>query len=310
MRYSPSTNLAQPLPHRGPPPGSSATGMTSSTDDGFVVTKEYHRFTEFADAVKEHRYIGLCYGPPGVGKTLSARRYTHWDSIGPYLHRRMHTQRQQWPGDPPPALSSSRTVMWTPTVYATPRQVQEGVGAQCYELATALRTIPTRSSESRRANPSPEAELIVVDEADRLKPASLEQLRDFYDRRSVGLVLIGMPGMERRLARYPQLYSRVGFAHEYRPLGAEELTFVLTNHWEVLGLHVPSGEFNDPDALAAMARITGGNLRLVQRLFAQISRILEINQLTSVTKDAVETARQSLIIGRRSANQRRRSNAR
>jgi hypothetical protein len=85
--------------------------------------------------------------------------------------------------------------------------------------------------------------------------------------------------------------------HEYRPLGTEELAFVLANHWETLGLRVPSGEFNDPEALAAVARITGGNLRLVQRLFVQISRILEINDLTSVTKAAVETARESLIIG-------------
>ena len=33
------------------------------------------------------------------------------------------------------------------------------------------------------------------------------------------------------------------------------------------------------------------------RLFTQISRILEINELTSVAKEAVETARQALIIG-------------
>ncbi len=239
----------------------------------------------------EHRYIGLCYGPPGVGKTLSARRYAHWDSIAPYLYRRMHAERYRWPGEVPPALSNSRTVMWTPDVFVTPRQTQYQVESQCDAFATALRSLPTRTW------PSPRAELIVVDEADRLRPASLEQLRDFYDRRSLGLVLIGMPGIERRLARYPQLYSRVGFAHEYRPLGAEELTFVLTNHWETLGLRVPSGEFNDPEALAAVARITSGNLRLVQRLFAQISRILEINELTSVTKAAVETARESLIIG-------------
>ena len=41
----------------------------------------------------------------------------------------------------------------------------------------------------------------------------------------------------------------------------------------------PVGIASRPDALAATIRITGGNLRLVQRLFAQINRIAEINDL-------------------------------
>lgn len=125
---------------------------------------------------------------------------------------------------------------------------------------------------------------------------ALEQIRDHYDRSQLGLILIGMPGIEKRLARYPQLYSRVGFVHHYRPLSPEEQAFVLTQHWPHLGLN-DIHDFTTSEALAAITRITGGNFRLTSRLVTQIERILDINQMSTVTKEVVDTARESLVIG-------------
>ena len=143
--------------------------------------------------------------------------------------------------------------------------------------------------------PDPTA-LLVIDEADRLKIAGLEQTRSIFDQGGIGMVLIGMPGLEKRLARYPQFYSRIGFVHEFRPLSASDLRQLLERHWTPPGVKLP-GDAIDTVAAASIIRITGGNFRLLNRLLTQVERILEINALPLVTKEVVEAARENLVIG-------------
>ena len=114
---------------------------------------------------------------------------------------------------------------------------------------------------------------------------------------SSALILIGMPGLEKQFSHYPQFYSRVGFAHQYRPLGQDELLFVLERHWRSLGKTLDPDDFTDAQAIAAIARITRGNFRLLERLFPQIARVLKINGLETITADVIEAAASILVIG-------------
>src|SRR5215217_2243735 len=82
----------------------------------FLVTKEYRRFAEFADACRRYQYIGVCYGAPGVGKTLSARHYAHWDQVEPLLPPHPLLQALPLPAE----IATYYTIVYTPTVTGSP----------------------------------------------------------------------------------------------------------------------------------------------------------------------------------------------
>jgi DNA transposition AAA+ family ATPase len=293
-----------------------------------IVTKEHRRFTEFCDACRHYRYIGLCYGAPGVGKTLSARHYANWPKVDAY-----------WPFVwTAPALlheiMGNTTVFYTPKVVNAPGHILRDIQAlrarlralswEAQRSQTAVAPQHPSSTDDRWGEPSLQqiftrtafmqeqlvqaylqncletadpTRLLIIDETDRLKPAGLEQVRDIFDVGDVGVVLLGMPGLEKRLARYPQLYSRVGFVHAFRPLSAEEVHALLGQRWHPPGVALPEEGWTDDTVRAAIIRITGGNFRLFHRLLTQIARVVEINALTQVTREVVETARESLVIG-------------
>lgn len=67
--------------------------------------------------------------------------------------------------------------------------------------------------------------------------------------------------------------------------------------WSDLGIDLKLEDFSDYEAITTIIKITKENFRLIHRLFAQIDRILKINNLDVITVDVVEAARDSLVIG-------------
>ena len=310
--------------------------MSNPAEDNFIVTREYRRFTEFCDACRRYCYIGLCYGPPGVGKTLSARHYANSDTVEGFdLYDNTMTGMLA-------AVLPCETIFYTPGVTNSPGQIERDIHKRRNHLRSirqeplrleekgVLKQIQQREDEVRRQawqrdwfrDPPEELEetspgraevvrayhekrqaisdpttLILVDEADRLRMAGLEQIRAIFDEGGIGLVLIGMPGLEKRLARYPQLYSRVGFVHEFHPLPVEEVRLLLKQHWQPPAIRCPLNGITEDEVVVTLVRITGGNFRLIHRLLTQIARIMEINAMPTVTRQVVEAARESLVIG-------------
>jgi DNA transposition AAA+ family ATPase len=307
--------------------------MNRTDDNIFVETLEYRRFAEFCDACRRCQYIGVCYGSPGVGKTLSARRYTRWDKIEGVKTRELSDAQLQ-------EFAQLDAVLYTTPVVNPPREIERDI-AKLRHLLQDFFQEPVRREETRtlkqiqkrdadhqgtffsdynwlfeklptleptfgqvcreysamqRAMGDP-TRLVLVDEADRLKMASLEQMRAIFDEGGIGLVLIGMPGIEKRLARYPQFYSRIGFVHEFRTLNAEQVRELLAQRWRPAGVALPDTVELDAETVAAIIRVTGGNFRLLGRLLTQAERILEINGLIRVNTSVIDAARESLVIG-------------
>jgi len=299
----------------------------------FIETREYRKFAEFCNDCLRNRYIGLCYGRPGVGKTLSARHYARWNEV----------ESRRW-GDPGQEGLDVQSVFHTAPVSNSPRQieldlikarehlryvssgmrkVEQEMDGKLEEARRLEKESQPQLDENRDWLPRKESvfasqptvgqltierskridavkdptRLIIVDEADRLMIRSMEQVRAVFDVGDIGLILIGMPGLEKRLARYPQLYSRVGFVHEFRTLQKTDIVDLVLKDWRPSGISRTSEPSADDEGVAAIVRITGGNFRLLDRLLRQIERVVKINKLDKVTSEVVDAARESLVIG-------------
>jgi hypothetical protein len=236
------------------------------------------------------------YGVPGVGKTLSARRYANWDTVSRYRPNKpgCGVTLEEVLGSSvvfytPPDVANSVTVPndidrlrgmlrefllekirgeETPGLHAAQRHL-DAVYKPFYERGECGYAVPP-DEVIRRRRPWEEAHdqmearidaqpdqttLILIDEEDRLKMTGLEQVRAIFDRGGIGVALIGMSGPEKRLARYPQQYSPVGFVHEFKPLSQAEVRQMLRERWVPIGLGLRDEGIIDDEALAALVRI-------------------------------------------------------
>ena len=175
----------------------------------FLITKEHRRFCEFAD---------------------SARRYAHWDTLQPWLAHHRHDQ------DPPAILQHARTVLYTPTTY-----IAAGGSTRTCTVCAAAWTGQSKTTATPTPNTSPlTSSKRTSNSSSSTRPTASRPPRS--SSCATAMTAASRPDLDRdarpgeTLARYPQRYSRIGFAHRYKPLSSDELRFVLAHHYRGLDL--------------------------------------------------------------------------
>ena len=181
------------------------TNQNGRNPQSFVATKSYRRFGEMCDACRRARVVGLGYGPPGTGKTESAKQYAQWDLFKPFLPETLITFTGRsavddlYPYRPltfasaplDTSMQQCRTVFYTPPVSASVARIEK----QVLTLFAAFSYIVEAANQHHQGEReflvtrsfSHLIELLIVDEANRLKDAGLEVIRDFADRGEFGL---------------------------------------------------------------------------------------------------------------------------
>lgn len=211
------------------------TRVLAPAAPGFVATPTAEAIAGVLEHAQHMADFAVVTGAPGVGKTSTARAYA-----------RDHANVWMITSEP---------------VHATPRALLD-------DLADALR-VDARGTSSQRLSRDLAARmrgkdgLLIVDEAQHLTSATLDQLRSLHDRAEVGVALLGNETIFARLeggtraAHYAQLYSRVGMRLT-RPKPVKADIDALLDAWGVEGkaeralLHVIARK---PGALRGLTKV-------------------------------------------------------
>ncbi len=231
--------------------------------------------------------MGVITGLPGTGKTIATQDYL--DNLAPHAHTALPVaiKVKVMPRSTPRALA--KTIMDS--------LLEKSRGNNIYEIA----------DEAAMAIERNDLNLVVVDEADRLKEDSFEVLRHLFDKTGCPIVLVGLPSILRVVDRHEKFSSRVGLRMQFLPLELEEvLTVVLP------GLVIPRWTY-DPDQEAdrlmgeAIWSKVNPSLRKLTNLLVLASQITRANEAPSITPACIEEAFQWMMTQEDHRHARRKS---
>ncbi|MBD2074357.1 TniB family NTP-binding protein [Phormidium sp. FACHB-592] len=183
--------------------------------------EQVSRFHNWLDGKRKSRQSCRVVGESRTGKSMACEAYF-------YRHK-----PQQEPGKKP----------IVPVVYIQPPQKcgAKDLFKEIIEFLKHRATKGTISDFRGRAMEilqACEVEILIIDEADRLKPETFADVRDIYDKLAISVVLVGTDRLDAVIKCDEQVYNRFRACHRFGKLSGEEFVKTVAI-WEQKILKLP-----------------------------------------------------------------------
>lgn len=114
-----------------------------------------------------------------------------------------------------------------------------------------------------------QVEMLIIDEADRVKPKIFAEVRDIFDKLDIAVVLVGTDRLEAVIKRDEQVYNRFRACHRFGKLSGQDFEEAIAI-WErdVLKLPVASN-LTAKSMMKVLGQATGGYIGLLDMILRE-----------------------------------------
>lgn len=112
-------------------------------------------------------------------------------------------------------------------------------------------------------------EMLIVDEADRLKPKTFADVRDLFDKLAIAVVLIGTDRLDAVIKRDEQVYNHFRACYRFGTISGEQFRQTVET-WELDVLRLPvASNLTSKDMMQILAKATGGYIGLLDMVLRE-----------------------------------------
>jgi hypothetical protein len=112
-------------------------------------------------------------------------------------------------------------------------------------------------------------EMLMIDEADRLKPKTFAEVRDIFDKLEISVILVGTDRLDAVIKRDEQVYNRFRACHRFGKLSGDDFKRAV-EIWEKQVLQLPvASNLSSKTMLKTLGEATGGYIGLMDMILRE-----------------------------------------